>query len=259
MKIRVLGCAGSESPGRKSPAFLIDDLLLLDGGIIGNVLTQSAQERIDYVLLTHAHHDHVRGLPSFADNLAVSGKNKSVAIIGSEATLKALKDHLFNGLIWPDFSRLPTPSEPIMHWQEIAPHIGCMIGGYLVTAFPVNHSVPTLAYRIQKDGISLLYTGDMGPTPTLWGAIGTPTAMIVEVSFPNHLEWLAIKTGHMTANLLQKELALLPVLPSQIFVSHIKPYYEKEIHLEIAALGIPGLSILHDGQEIQLSPGDSLP
>ena len=257
MKLRVLGCAGSESPGRKSPAFLIDDVLLLDGGIIGNVLTQSAQERIENVLLTHAHHDHIRGLPSFVDNLAVSGKKESVTIVGSAATLKALKDHLFNGLIWPDFSRLPTPTEPIVHWQEIPPRTGCMVGGYMVTAVPVNHSVPTVAYRIQKDDISLLYTGDMGPTPTLWGAIGTPTAMIIEVSFPNRLEWLAIKTGHMTANLLRQELALLSVLPAQIFISHIKPFYNKEIRQEIAALGIPGLSILDDGQEILFSAGES--
>ena len=253
MKLRVLGCAGSESPGRKSPAFLVDDVLLLDAGIIGAVLTQSAQEQITDVLLSHAHHDHVRGLPSFADNLIVSGKKGAVAITGSAATLTAIHEHLINGLIWPDFSRLPTPEAPILRWQPIEPYRDFKVGEYLVTAFPVNHSVPTLAFRVQRAGVSLVYTGDMGPTPELWSAIGTPTAMIVEVSFPNELEALALKTGHLTAALLAKELALLPILPARIFVCHIKPFYEELIRREIAALGIPGLAILHDGQEILLT------
>ena len=253
MKLKVLGCAGSESPGRKSPAFLIDDVLLLDAGIIGAVLTQNAQEQITDILLSHAHHDHVRGLPSFADNMIVSGRKESVTIIGSAATLSAVHEHLFNGVIWPDFSRLPTPAEPTLRWQALASHLDFQVREYQVTAFPVNHSVPSVAYRVQRDNVSLLYTGDMGPTPELWSAIGTPTAMIVEVSFPNEMEALARLTGHLTATLLAKELALLPLLPAQIFISHIKPFHEEQIHREIAESGIPGLSILHDGQEILLS------
>lgn len=252
MKLRVLGCAGSESPGRKSPAFLIDEVLLLDAGIIGGVLAQSAQEKITDVLLSHAHHDHVRGLPSFADNLIVSGKSDPVNIIGSIATLNAVHQHLINGYIWPDFSLLPTPEAPILRWQPIEPYRDFLIRDYLVSAFPVNHSVPTLAYRIQRADVSLLYTGDMGPTPELWSAIGTPTAIIIEVSFPNQLEDLARQTGHLTPALLAQELALLPVLPDHIYICHIKPFYEKQIHREIEALRIPGLAVLHDNQEILL-------
>ena len=253
MKLRVLGCAGSESPGRKSPAFLVDDVLLLDAGIVGGVLPLSAQEKITAVLLSHAHHDHVRGLPSFADNLIVAGQSGPVTIIGVETTLQAVREHIFNGVIWPDFSRLPTPEKPILCWQPIEPYSDFSVRDYLVTAFPVNHSVPSLAYRVQRAGVSLVYTGDMGPTPALWSAIGTPTAMIVEVSFPNELEALAHRTGHLTAALLAKELALLPILPAQILVCHIKPFHEKLIRREIAALEIPGLSILHDDQEILIT------
>lgn len=252
MKLRVLGCSGSESPGRKSPAFLVDDVLLLDAGIVGAVLTQSAQEQISHILLSHAHHDHIRGLPSFADNLIVSGKKGSVQVIGSEATIAAVHNHLINGLIWPDFSRLPTPAEPILRWQPIETYRDFRVRDYLVTAFPVNHSIPNLAYRVQRQGVSLVYTGDMGPTPEFWSVIGTPTALIIEVSFPNEMEELARLTGHLTANLLAKELALLPILPAQIFICHLKPFHEEKIRREVADLGIPGLSVLSDDQEIFL-------
>lgn len=252
MKLRILGCSGSESPGRKSPAFLVDDVLLLDAGSISAVLPQSAQEQISHILLSHAHHDHLRGLPSFADNLISSEKKEAVQIIGSEATLSAVHAHLLNGSIWPDFSRLPTPETPVLRWQPIAPRVDFMILDYQVTAYPVNHSVPTLAYRLEKEGVSLLYTGDMGPTPELWSTVSTPTAMIIEISFPNEMEELALLTGHLTPKLLAQELTLLPRLPKQIFICHIKPYYEEQIRREIAALMIPGLSVLHDDQEIIL-------
>ena len=252
MKIKVLGCAGSESPGRKASAFLVDDVLLLDAGSVGAVLGQSAQEQISDLLLSHAHHDHVCGLPSLADNLVIAGRKEPLTISGGQATLAAVHEHLFNDVIWPDFSRLPTP-QPILRWQPIAPSSEFRVRDYLVTAFAVKHSVPAFAYRLQRDNVSLLYTGDMGPTPELWPAVGTPTALIVEVSFPNQLEELARKTGHLTAALLAKELALLPTLPAQIFVCHIKPFYEEQIRREIAMLGIPGLSLLHDGQEIFLA------
>lgn len=252
MKLRILGCAGSESPGRKAPAFLVDDVLLLDGGTIGAVLPQEAQNRITDVLLSHPHHDHVRGLPSFVDNLVVAGRKEPVTIRGSATTLEAVQKHLFNGVIWPDFSRLPCAEAPIIRWQPVAPLVDFPVRDYLVTVFPVKHSVPAFAYRLQRDQVSLLYTGDMGPTPELWRSIGTLTTLIVEVSFPDEHAALAQKTGHLTASLLAKELALLPRLPSQILICHLKPIYEQQIRREIAALQIPGLAILADAQEFSL-------
>src|SRR6266568_5219677 len=63
MVIRVLGSAGAELPDFNPPAFLVDDILLLDAGTIGAVLSAAEQERIRHVFLTHAHLDHVRGIP----------------------------------------------------------------------------------------------------------------------------------------------------------------------------------------------------
>ena len=38
MKLRILGSAGAEMPGFRPPAYLIDDVLLLDAGTIGAAL-----------------------------------------------------------------------------------------------------------------------------------------------------------------------------------------------------------------------------
>lgn len=37
-------------------------------------------------------------------------------------TIEALRQHIFNNVIWPDFSRIPSPQAPFIRFQEI--HIG---------------------------------------------------------------------------------------------------------------------------------------
>lgn len=252
MKLKILGCGGSESPDIHPPAFLLDDFLLLDAGVISAVLSPQEQQKITHILLSHAHHDHVRGLPSFFDNLIVAGQQDAVQVIAGQPTLQAVADHLFNDLIWPDFSRLPLVEAPILRWQPITPGLDFHLGDYVISAFAVNHSVPTLAFRVQHQGVSLVYASDMGPTPGLWREIGQPDALIVEVSFPNQLEELALKTGHLTSTLLAAELDLLPQRPERIFVTHLKTFHAPRILEEISALDIPGLMILQDGQQFDI-------
>jgi len=252
MKLKILGCGGSESPDIHPPAFLVDDFLLLDAGVISAVLSPEAQQKITHILISHAHHDHVRGLPSFFDNLIVAGQQKAVQVIAGEETLRAVSEHLFNDAIWPDFSRLPSIERPVLSWRSIEPGPDLHLGDYVISAFVVNHSVPTLAFRIQHQGVSLFYASDMGPTPSLWRQIGQPDALIIEVSFPNQLEDLALKTGHLTPILMAAELALLPQRPPQIFVTHLKTFHAEKTLEEIRGLNIPELTILQDGQQFNL-------
>ena len=77
MNVRVLGCHGSGQlvPGANGPiqcgtcGFLVNDQLLVDAGTIGSRLFLEEQRRIRVVLLTHLHFDHIRELPTLADNL----------------------------------------------------------------------------------------------------------------------------------------------------------------------------------------------
>jgi ribonuclease BN (tRNA processing enzyme) len=253
MNLRILGCSGAEFPDRRPPAFLLDKTLLLDAGTVGAVLTAPEQEQIRQVLLTHTHLDHVRGLAFLADNRLVGGSETTIEVIGTAVTLHSLREHLLNGLIWPDFSRLPSPEHPIIRYCPIEPGEPLRKNGYTIVAFPVNHSVPTVAYRVERDGTALVYTGDTGPTNLIWREAGDLAALIVEVSFPNMLEDLALMTGHLTAELLAIELAKLPIRPQRTLVSHLKPQYEDLIRAEVAALAIPGLEILRDGMEYSFS------
>ena len=108
MEIRVLGCHGSQLPGFGFTGFLIDGTTLMDAGSVTSVLTLEEQFRIDHVLISHAHLDHVRELASLADNLCCDQIESPLTVIGTRVVIDTLKQHIFNGAIWPDFSILPT-------------------------------------------------------------------------------------------------------------------------------------------------------
>jgi len=248
MKLRVLGCSGSEFPGHYSPAFLLDDALLLDAGTIGAVLTAEEQRAITNILLTHRHLDHIKALRLMADNIINNQSlRQTVRVHGLRDTLAAFRNHLLNNSIWPDFSRLPSTEQPIIRYKEITTSTPFQVEGFEVSAFPVDHAAPAVGYILRKDGKGILYTGDTGPTELIWRMAVNLSAIIVEVSFPSALEELALRTGHLTPRLLAIELDKLAERPNRILITHLKQQYVSIIMNELADLRIPGLELLKEG------------
>jgi ribonuclease BN (tRNA processing enzyme) len=252
MNIRVLGCAGAELPGFNPPAFLVDGRILLDAGTIGAVLGQAEQEEIDLIIVTHAHLDHVRGIPSLADNLAVAGFRRKVVIAGLGEVVGSLRAHLLNNAIWPDFSAIPSEEEAVLGFLEMEAEQELRWGAYRITLCPVRHCVPAAGIIIRHEGSSLVYTGDTGPTDRIWQMAADVDALIVEVSFPDHMESLARTAGHLTPGLLARELEKLAALPRRILITHPKPRHLALIERELGELAIPGLRILVDGYEFEV-------
>jgi ribonuclease BN (tRNA processing enzyme) len=255
MKIRVLGCSGAELPGHRPSAFLVDDSLLLDAGTVGAVLTGREQEALQWVLVTHAHLDHVRGIPLWADNLIVANAGNSIQVMGRTETLDAIRDHIMNDVIWPDFSRIPSLEEAVVRYRPLELEREYRVDGYEVTAYGVNHSIPAVAYRVRREGVSILYTGDTGPTERVWQAAGKLDALIIEVSFPDEMEGLAIQTGHLTPRLLKGELGKLPIPPRRILITHLKPQHDRVIREQLAAAGVGDVEFLKDGACYEILAG----
>lgn len=247
MKLRVLGCSGAEFPGHGPSGFLLDDSLLLDAGTVGSALDQEEQRRIEHILVTHSHLDHIRGIPLLADNIVVSGLSQKIEVIAIAEVIAAIGSHLMNGLIWPDFTRIPTPLDPVLSYREIHGEEEFRVGDYAVLACRVNHPVPAVGYRISRGDTSLLYTGDTGPTDRIWELAGELAALVIEVSFPSEMEEIALMTGHLTPRLLGKELGKLSRPPRRVLITHLKPQYEEQITRQLRSLAIPGLELLHDG------------
>jgi ribonuclease BN (tRNA processing enzyme) len=216
MLLKVLGSAGAEFPGHYPTAFLIDGKLLLDGGTIGARLSEAEQFAIRNVLVTHSHLDHIGAIPFLADNIVIGNKRHSIALFGIRETLTALRKYVLNDELWPDFTRISAAREPVVKMRNVLPGRSFRIGGYTIRAFRVNHTVPAVGYIIRdRRGKVLLYTGDTGPTDAVWGAAKKVDAVIAEVSFPNNMKALALKTGHL--GLIRKEVAKIRGMRIEMF------------------------------------------
>jgi len=247
MKLRVLGSAGAELPNFRPPAFLIDDNLLLDAGTIGAVLTEEEQWKLQHLFITHSHLDHIRGIPALADNIIIKNLQHTITVHAIPEVVTAMQNHLFNNIIWPDFTVIPNPETPVISFEMIDVGRDYTIGDYRIRAIPVNHTVPAVGYRVCQGATTLLYSGDTGPTDEIWRYADGIDALIVEVSFPNSMESLALLTKHLTCSLLKIELDKIKVLPKRIFITHPKPQYVDIIRSEIDSLNLKGIELLHDG------------
>jgi cAMP phosphodiesterase len=253
MKIKVIGCSGSEFPGHNTPAFLLDKEILLDAGSFTSVLNEREQMRIRNIFITHAHLDHIRSIPFFADNIIVGKKKHNITIYSIPPVIKIIKRHLFNSAVWPDFTLIPNPDHATLNFRDMKTGFSSEINSYTITPYRVKHTVPAVGYLVEdRKGRLLFYSGDTGPMSETWRKIGTKKihCLIIDVSFPDSMHTMALTTGHLTPRLLKREIAKLRNKPEMICITHIKPHYYRTIKRELEHLQIENLKIFHDGDTI---------
>jgi ribonuclease BN (tRNA processing enzyme) len=255
MEVSILGSAGSEAPGLNPPAFLIDDFLLLDAGTVSLTLDNIAQCRITHIFLTHAHLDHLKGIPFLVDNLTSMNPACQILVLSGKEVISDIRKHIFNNRIWPDFTAIPDAQNPVLRYEIISTRKPVVIGDYRILATRVNHTVPAYGYLVEHaSGASLLYTGDTGPTEAIWKKMHghNVKALIVGVSFPNELRERALATGHLCPSLLEAEIRKMPSMPERIYISHLKPPFRPQIEAELAR--IPGvcLELLEEGKTFRI-------
>ena len=238
MNIRVLGAFGSEGPGQRPSAFLVNDRTLVDAGSVASGLCLSEQLSIDAVLLTHAHLDHLVGAAYLAETFATSGTGRTLTIAALDPVIDSVRTGIFNNSVWPDFTAIPREG-PALTYRGLAPERQHRFGDLRVMPVAVDHTVPASGFIVHDGTSGFVYSGDTGPTEALWKAarmVPGIRAILVECAFPNRLTDLAKISRHMTPERLQRERDKMPP-DVPIFVYHVKPAFVAETEDELAKLG----------------------
>ena len=244
MRIRTLGCSGGIGAGSRTSAMLIDNDVLIDAGTgIGDLALEELHS-IRHVFLTHAHLDHIAGLPMLVDANFEDDFEIPVTVYAREETLDAIRAHLFNDVIWPDFAKIPSEDNAILRYEICNPGDTKFIGHREFHAVDVSHSVPSLGYTVQNSGGVFAVSGDTRTNETLWPALNDCDdlrALVIEVSFPDELEELATESGHYTPKTMCADLERLQHEP-EIWLTGMKPGAEEQILREVIKAA-PGKNI----------------
>jgi ribonuclease BN (tRNA processing enzyme) len=257
MPIRVLGCSGSIAAGCRTTAFLVDDHLLIDAGTGVGDLTLDELAGIDHILLSHSHLDHVLGVPLLADSVMRrrEGSRPPITVHALPQTLDALHQHVFNGVIWPDFTRLPSREQPIVRLQPFAIGDVLQFGARQVEVLPALHTVPAVGFAVQGARGHWVYTGDTAANPALWQRLAAldVATLVIETAFRDDEAALAAVSKHLHPAALGRELQHLQ-RSAEVFITHIKPGELDAVMAEITALDPRhAVSALAAGQVIPLA------
>lgn len=236
MKLCVLGCSGGIGARARTTSFLLDHDILIDAGTGVEDLAVEDLARIDHVFLTHSHLDHIAALPLLVDSVGAM-RDRPIVVHALPETIEALRTHIFNWTIWPDFTEIPHYDRPWMVFEPLAVGTVIEIDGRRIRSLTASHTVPALAYQLFNDQSALVFSGDTGPNDEFWrqvNGIDNLRYLIIETAFSNREQDLAVTAKHLFPIQLGEELAKLRREP-QVLITHLKPSDRQVIAREIDA------------------------
>jgi ribonuclease BN (tRNA processing enzyme) len=263
MKVRVLGCSGAIARDCRTTSFLIDGDILVDAGTGVGDLTLDEMERVGDVLLTHSHLDHVAALPLMIDAIG-SRLTRPVRVHALAGTIAALRAHVFNDVIWPDFSCLPTAEQPFISFHAIEVGQILQIAGRSIEVLPAVHTVPAVGFAVSAESGCWVFSGDTERNAAFWRRVNqlNVAALVIETAFSNREHELARRSLHLSPKTLAEELDRIDSpRPYPIYITHIKPAETELIMAEVMrfdAAAPSGARAVHDvrwlraGQELEI-------
>jgi len=233
---------------------MVDDDVLIDAGSGLTTLDFEQLVKIDHVFLTHAHLDHVLGLPLLLDSVG-DLRGTPVTVHALPELLEVLSTHLFNWQLWPDFRKIPSEEAPWLRFAPLGLGEAFILRGRTFRPLPVNHVVPACGLHVATASGSLVFSGDTthsAPFVAALNAIPDLRHLIIETSFENELIEIAKASKHHWPDSLAAELNGLSARP-EVWITHLKPGNESAIMNELreAAPGW-GVEALLQGQAIVL-------
>jgi len=157
MRIHFLGTgAGNFRGSRRQPCSSFLDGLLLDcgAGATGRLHDQQLFDKVDAVLISHLHSDHVAGLFDFLLHTLITGRKRPLVVISPPG---------LRGLLQAAFEVKETVANPsdLYEFRLVeGERVEATAGRWTIRSVPLDHSVLNLGYLLSSDGVSVFYSGD---------------------------------------------------------------------------------------------------
>lgn len=215
-------------------------------------VTREERAEIRDIVLTHAHLDHIAGLPLFIDD-QFSEIEETIRVHASNEVIEILERDVFNWSVYPRFSELENRYGKVMEYRPFEQGRTFRVRGLTFEPIDVNHKVPSSGFVISDDSASIALTGDTANMDSFWEAIRGRrlSALLIECAFPDELSELAEMSCHLTPSSLASELAKMEESECEILVINIKPSYRDIVLKEIDDLGLDRVRALRVGSDYE--------
>lgn len=184
LELAILGSGSAFSGVGYNAGYLLDGELLLDcGAPVTRGLSQSGRSLAELrsVAISHLHGDHTFQLPLLlAARAVLHPEADPLRIVGPEPIAEYL-DRLGRAAFGDKF------------WQEVADQGGHQVeawrggqsgelGSFRLRAYQVDHApqLDCLAFRLERHGITLGYSGDTALCPGIWDLAGSVNYLLCE-------------------------------------------------------------------------------
>ena len=207
--------------------------------------TPIQQRQIRDVVLTHAHLDHIAGLPLFIDDL-FSILTEPVIVHATQPVIEVLERDIFNWSVYPRFSELSNSHGPVLKYEPFGQAEEFTVKNLTIRAIEVNHKVPSSGFLISDAGSTIALSGDTAGTEAFWNLVNSAdnlSAILLECAFPDELDDLALVSHHLTPRRMKLELQKCEK-PCPVFVVNLKPMFRGAILSQIARMDVKEVSVL---------------
>lgn len=241
------GCA---SQRQHSACFVVDDCAAIDAGSLASACNSQQRNQIRDIVLTHAHLDHIAGLPLFVDDL-FAHLIEPIRVRATAEVIEILERDVFNGEVYPRFSRLKNQFGAVLEYCPFEIGETFSVKHLRLKSVGVNHQVQSVGFVVGDGQTTFALSGDTAETDDFWKIVNDEKkldAILIECAFPNELTDLAEISRHLTPKTLHREIAKLRREKYPIYIVNIKPMYREEIIRQIADLKIERLQIFEVGR-----------
>lgn len=224
MRVAFLGTgAGNFRGSRRQPCSALLEGLLLDcgAGATGRLHDLHAFDRVDAVLISHLHTDHLSGLFDFLLHTLITRRSRPLTIVsppGLSGVLRSVVE--VNGTVVD-----PATLYELRMIEGLRPEL--TVGPWTIQGVPLDHSVANVGYLLTSDAARVFYTGD---TREPSAALELRADYLIhEATYADRHGDLAREYGHSTA--AQAAEVAHKIGARRLFLTHVgdQPDSEAEI------------------------------